>query len=216
METKFTEQESLTVINEMINRARNNVQKDSATSLIYNGYAVAAVSVLNFILLYLLPVEHLNYAFMVWWLMLPSAVIGHFLQRRIDRSSIVKTHIDSIVTSIWKGFAVSVVLLLVILFSMAYSWVSVGQHPRFYYFSAITPTIMLMTGMAEFAMAKVCRYRPFLWGALCFWLGALLCFLFTYMLIRDGSIQFLILAACMIAGFVVPGHRLNKLAKTNV
>ena len=99
---------------------------------------------------------------------------------------------------------------------MAYSWVALAQEPRFYYFAAITPIIMLMTGMAEFAMAKACRYKPFIWGAAGFWIGAVLCVLFTYILVRNGSIQFLILAACMILGFVVPGHKLNKLAKNNV
>jgi hypothetical protein len=216
MERKLNEQESLAIINEMIDRARNNVQKGSATSLIYNGYAVVIVAILNFTLLHLLPKDYANYSFIVWWLMLPSAIIDHFLKRKIDRSSIVKTQIDGIISAIWKAFGVSIILLLVILFSMAYSWIALAQEPRFYYFAAITPVIMLMTGMAEFAMAKACRYKPFMWGAVCFWIGAVLCMLFAYILVRDGSIQFLVLAACMIAGFIVPGHKLNKLARNNV
>ena len=216
METKFTEQESLAIINEMVDRARNNVQKGAANSLIYNGYAVGIVALLNFILLHLLPETLLNYSFMVWWLMIPSAVIDYFVQRRVDRSAIVRTQIDGIIHAIWRGFGISCVILLIILFSMAYSWIALAQGPRFYYFAAITPTIMLMTGMAEFIMAKVCRYQPFFWGAVCFWAGAILSFVFTYLIIRDGSIQFLVLAACMIVGFVVPGRRLNQLANRHV
>ena len=110
METKLTEQESLAIINEMIVRARNNVQKGSATNIIYNGYAVAAVSILNFILLYLLPGKYEHYSFNVWWLMLPSGIINHFLERKIDRSAIVKTQIDGIISAIWKAFGISVTL----------------------------------------------------------------------------------------------------------
>ena len=66
METKFTEQESLVIINEMINRTRNNIQKGSANSMIYNGYAVAFTAILNFILLLLLPEADRNWSFSVW------------------------------------------------------------------------------------------------------------------------------------------------------
>jgi len=34
--------------------------------------------------------------------------------------------------------------------------------------------------------------------------------------LRNDDIQFLILALCMISGFVIPGYQLNKKAKENV
>ena len=210
METKLTEQESLAIISEMIDRARNNVQKGSANNLIYNGYAVAFVAILNFILLHLLPKADLNWSFSVWWLMIPSGVIDYFLKKRVDRSMIVKTQIDSIISAIWRGYGISIVVLLVILFSMSL------VYETWHYFAAITPTIMIMTALAEFGMAKACRFKPFLWGAVGFWIGALLCCCVTYFVLRRGDIQFLILAVCMILGFVVPGYQLNKLAKENV
>jgi hypothetical protein len=208
MNTKLTEKESLAVIGEMIDRARNNVKKGSANSLIYNGYAVAFVAVLNYILLHVL--DDKNMSFTVWWLMIPSAFINYFLRRKINRSAMVKTQIDEIIGYIWKGFGFSLVVLLIILFSMAYlnpyikyTWI---------YFALITPIIMIMMAMAEFGMAKACCYRPFYWGAIFFWIGALLCLL-SYIILKRGDVQFIILAVCMIAGFVIPGYSLNKKAK---
>ena len=210
METKLTEQESLAIISEMIDRARNNVQKGSANNLIYNGYAVAIVAIFNFILLHLLPQADKNWSFSVWWLMIPSSFIARYVQIRVDRSTIVKSQIDGIISSLWNGFGISVVVLLSILFSMSI------VYDTWHYFAVITPTIMIMTAFAEFGMAKACRFKPFLWGAIGFWTGALLCCFFTYFVLKRGDIQFLILALCMILGFVIPGYKLNKLAKENV
>ena len=210
METKLTEQESLAIINEMIDRARNNVQKGSANHLIYNGYTVAFVAILNFILLQVLPHAYINWSFSVWFLMIPSAFVDGYIKSRTNRSTIVKTQIDGIISTLWKGFSISVIVLLTILFSISL------VYDSWHYFATITPTIMILTAFAEFGMAKACRFKPFLWGAIGFWTGALLCCFFSYLVFKRGDIQFLILALCMILGFVIPGNQLNKLAKKNV
>jgi hypothetical protein len=209
METKLTEQQSLEVISEMINRARTNIQKGSANNMIYNGYAVALVAIANFILLYFLPAADRNWSYMVWWLMIPSSCINHFIKRKIGRSGIVKTQIDGIIHSIWRGFSISVVILLITLFSVAF--VFQEWSPTY----LITPGIMILVAIAEFILAKACRYKPFFWGAVYFWIGALLC-TFTYCVLKRGDLHFLILAVCMIAGFVIPGYMLNKLAEKHV
>jgi len=210
METKFTEQESLAVINEMINRTRNNIQKGSANNMIYNGYAVAFTAVLNFILLRLLPEADSDWSFMVWWLMVPSAFVSMYIKSRADRSAIVKTQIDDIISTLWRGFSISIIILLSILFSLALAF-----H-TWHYFAVITPIIMIMTALVEFGMAKACRFKPFLWGAIGFWAGALLCCFFNYFVSTRVDVQFLVLALCMILGFVIPGYQLNKKAKENV
>jgi hypothetical protein len=209
MKTKFTEQESLSVINEMIDRARNNIQKGSADTMIFNGYAVACVAILNFLLLHFLPEAGRNWSFMAWWLMVPCAVINRFISRKIDRSAMVKTHIDRIVKAIWRGFSISVAVLLITVFSTSYVF------DKWTYTLFITPAIMIMLGLNQLVMSKACRYQPFFWSAVYFWAGALLC-TFTYCVLQRGDWQFLILAACMIAGFVIPGYLLNKKAKQHV
>jgi hypothetical protein len=210
METKFTEQESLAVINEMINRARNNIQMGSANTIIYNGYAVAVVAILNFILLHVLPKDYINWSYSVWWLMAPSFFMKKpYMKKSSKHSVIVRTQIDGIISALWKGFSISVAVLLIILFSLAFGF------QAWYYLTIITPLIMIMVGLAEFGMAKACRFKPFFWGAVNFWAGALICLL-TYFAFGGGDAQLLVLAVCMIIGFVIPGYQLNKLAKENV
>ena len=210
METKFTEQESFAIINEMIDRARNNVQIGSANSMIYNGYAVAGVAIIDFIILLLLPEDSKYLANWVWLLMIPSIFISRYVQSKVDRSAIVKTQIDGIIGSIWKGFAISVAVLLTILFSMSI------VYQTWHYYSMITPTIMIMIALAEYGVAKACRFKPFLWGAIGFWTGALVCVFFSYFAMKSAIFHLLILAVCMISGFVIPGYQLNKSSKKHV
>ncbi len=209
METKFTEQQSLNLISEMIAQARNNLQKHSGTAMIFNGYMVAFTALLNVVLIFILP--NPNQSFLVWFLMIPGFFVDRIIDKKIDRQSLVKTHIDKIITTTWRGFGMAVVLFLGIIFGYGYFM----QNPKM--FVLITPVIMLMAGAAEFITAKACRFKPFSYGAYILWGGAVCC-LASYVFVHSwsGITHFIILAICMILGFVIPGYKLNKLAKEHV
>ncbi|MDR0983216.1 MAG: hypothetical protein LBM07_08285 [Culturomica sp.] len=211
MESKnFTEKESFSIINEMIDRARNNVQKINGHSFLLWGYSIALIAVMNYLLLYILPVGCKSQSFNVWWLTCVVCIIDAYSSRRIDRSTIVKSYIDRIISNIWLAHLISIICFLIIIFSLVLFWAKIE------FTILITPTIMILTGLAEFSTAKVCRFKPFMYGAIYFWVGALLSFL---MIIIDGStfvLQFIILAVCMLIGFVIPTYKLNKLAEENV
>ncbi|MDR1371272.1 MAG: hypothetical protein LBJ72_14305 [Dysgonamonadaceae bacterium] len=209
METKFTEQQSLGLISEMITQARNNLQKNSGTSMIFNGYLVAFTALANVALNFIL--SNPRQSFWIWLLMIPGAFIDRMIDKKIDKEAIVKTHIDRIIAATWRGFGNSIVLFLIIIFGYGYSM----QNYRI--FILITPIIMMMAGLGEYITAKACRFKPFLYGAFVMWAGALGC-LGTYIFLHRWSeiTHFLILAICMILAFVVPGYKLNKSAKQDV
>jgi hypothetical protein len=211
MESKFTEQESLAIISEMIDRARNNIQKGAGTFMIYWGIMVAIAALLNIALVFILHSMSLplNYSFNIWWIMLPAWIGSFLLGRKKDRSAIVKSHIDNIISFTWRAFGISNVILLLMIFGLAHS---LKEYNHF--FHLINPVILLMTGIGEFVTAKACRFRPFLNGAIAMWIGSPAC-AFAVILFRGNGVlvQFLILAICMIIGFVIPGYKLNKLAK---
>ncbi|MDR2126608.1 MAG: hypothetical protein LBP63_07250 [Prevotellaceae bacterium] len=214
METKFTEQESLAVISEMIDRARNNVQKGAGTYMIFWGATVAVMALLNVALAYILSGMSVsgNYAFHIWWLTLPAWAVSFIMKRKTDRTAIVKTHIDKVISSVWKAFGISTVIFLLIVFGLSYC-----LHEDAHFFFLINPIIILLTGIGEFITAKVCRFRPFLHGAIAMWAGSLACALAIILFEGGGSVvvQFFILAACMTVGFIIPGYKLNKLAKAH-
>ncbi|MDR1983749.1 MAG: hypothetical protein LBQ28_02855 [Prevotellaceae bacterium] len=209
---KFTEQESLSVINEMIERARNNVQKGSGTFMIFWGYMVAIAALLNIILAYWLASisKPTNLSFHIWWIMTPAWIVSFILKYRRGKLSIVKTHIDTIISAVWTAFGFSILIFLTIIFVLAYS------TKQYNYFYLINPIIMLITGVGEFITAKSCRFRPFLYGAVAMWIGSLACTLAIILVSDKIVMQFSVLAICMILGFVIPGYQLNKKAKKHV
>jgi hypothetical protein len=209
MNATFTEQESLAVITEMIDRARCNVQKGSGTFMIYWGAMVAIAALLNVVLVYILAYLSIpaNYSFNIWWIMVPAWIGSFMLERKRDKAAIVKSHIDNIISSVWRAFGISNVIFLLMIFGLAYS---LQEHSHLFYL--INPVILLMTGIGQFVTAKACRFRPFLHGAIAMWAGSSASImLFQYE--NSVLIQFIILAACMIIGFVIPGYKLNRLAK---
>jgi len=199
METNFNHEQSLALINEMISRARNNVQKERKHSMIFWGYTVALIALSNFALIHLLSNPHSS--FLVWLCILPAWVVSYFIDRRIDRTAMVKTHIDKIGDMVWKGFGIAVLVLVAIVNIMAF------KTNDFHSMMLINPIIMGAMGMCEFASASIYRYKPWYWVALFFWAGAIVCAFLRV------DWQFMVLAACMILGFVVPGHLLNYQTK---
>jgi len=208
METKLTEQESLSIISQMIEQARNNLQKGSGNGMIIAGLLVAFTAILNVVLAFVFKETGINanLSFWAWSLMIPGIIIIYLIQMKEDRKSTVKTHIDSIIRSTWNSYQYAVLVFLVVIFI-------IGFGKKFYVvFCLINPVVLILVGQAEYVTAKACRFRPYLYGAFSMWLGALAC-VGAIWLKETVLIQFLILAVCMIIGFVIPGYQLNNLAK---
>ena len=203
MDTNFSHEESLALINEMICRARNNVQKERMYSVLFWGYTVAFLALTNFVLIHTL--NNPNHSYLVWLAIFPAWLVSYYIDRKIDRTAIVKTHIDKIGDIVWKGFGIGTMVILVILYTEAFRFMD------FKLMLLINPIYMTLIGVCEFATACIYRHKTWYWFAVLFWVGAITC------AFLQVDLQFVILAVCMILGFAVPGHLLNRQQKqTNV
>ncbi|WP_165024034.1 hypothetical protein [Dysgonomonas sp. ZJ279] len=203
MEKEFNGQESLTLINEMISQARNNFRKETANRVIFVGYSVAVVAIMNLILVHTLP--NPNQSYWIWLLMIPMSIINVCIAKKQDKQALVKTHIDKIIGAIWRAYGYSIIVLLLVIFGTT-AIINAAYLPLL-----ITPIILTLTGLAQYATATACRFKPYFYGAAIFWIGVLLC-IGSYCT-GNGSIQFIILAAAFIAGFAIPGQLLNRKAE---
>lgn len=207
MEKKFTEEDSLRLINEMIAQVNSNIQKGAASTMILSGYSVAITAIINIILMHILPDP--NMSFWIWSLMILLPIGDRIMNKRKDKESIVRTHIDRIIGHTWGAFGCATAVLFVVIFGLVYAF-------QTWVFTALfTPIILTMMGIAQYTTAVASKFRPFYWGVIAFWLGAVLCVV-SIIFIRNADIQFIILAVCTIIGFVIPGHILNSKAKNNV
>lgn len=204
MENRFSEQDGLRVINEMIIQARGNFQRGAGNSLIFWGYVIAGISLLCFILPKMFPIGHsVNW---LWALTFPLFVGHMFYLRRKDRKALVITHLDKIVGAIWLAMAVTSGLFIGAVFFVA---ISLSSNIPFIF---ITPMMMIFSGSSLYITARVYRFTPYVYGAFAFWGGAVLCML-HFFFFEGIDLEFIILSLAMIFGFIIPGHILNKTAK---
>ncbi len=202
MEKKLTEQESLQIITGIIRQAQNNFQKGKGNIIMFWGYLVAFTALLNFVLAFVLG----NQSFLVWFLMIPGWLVAYFMRKKIDQSAIVKTHIDRIVNSIWAAFGISVAILQLVFWGMYY------YHNEILQFNMMAPIVLLFTGAACYVSGKAYRFQPILYGGFIFWAGAIVCLL----ILPQVPFHFLVVAICMVFGYIIPGWKLNKKAEENV
>jgi len=199
MDTNFNHEQSLSLINEMISRAQNNVKQGGAYSLIYWGYVTAVIAIINSVLMNTL--NNPSQSFWVWGLMLPAGVVSYFIARFVDRKSLVKTHIDKIGGMVWLGFFFSFVIFTIVIHTLHFNF------NLYQLFMLNTPALIIMVGMGQFVTACVYRHKLWYTIAAMTWAGAVAC------AFLNVDMQFIVFAACMILGFAIPGHILNYQAK---
>jgi hypothetical protein len=199
MESNFNHEQSLSLINEMITRARNNVRMGSSFSLLYWGYLTATFAIIQCVLLRI-PVYADN-SFFIWILMAPAGVVSWLIERKNIRKKLIITHIDLIGGLVWLGFLISWAVSMVIFFTAQYIF---DMHAIF---SLYIPVVLMMVGMGHFITACVFRHKMWYVIAALTWAGAIAC-AFLHI-----DMQFIVFAVCMIIGLVIPGHVLHSQAK---
>ena len=192
MEENFNHEQSLTLINEMILRAQNNVRKGKTHSIIFMGYVVVAAAVTNYVLIHTLSNPYQS--FLIWLVIILALPVAHFITRRDNREKLLKTHIDKINTMVWNGFGISAFVFLAVIFTVAFR---IDIHRILI---LCTPVISTMIGMVQFVLACIYRRKMWYWIAALFWGGAVTC------VFLNADMHLIIFAVCVLLGFVAPGH----------
>lgn len=207
MEKKLNEQESLQLITEMIAQARSNFQKGAGNGMIFWGYTIAVLALANYLLLLLFDNNYQVY--WIWGLTVPVFIVHTLIERRRSKKELVVTHIDKVIGDVWIAFFISALVAIVSINCLA------NGLKGYYLFLLVTPAIMCMCGLSVYVTGRMCRFKPYVYGGFCFWAGAIISAVLPIFSFGQG-VQFLVLAVCMILGFVVPGHSLNRKANDHV
>jgi hypothetical protein len=206
MENKFNEQESLQLIADMINQARNNFSRGAGNSMLFWGYTLAALAILTCVLLVLL---NSPLAYSVWALTVPLFFINYFYSRKRYKKALVKSPVDKVIGNVWTSVFLVIFMIIFICYYSAYGFES--EIP----YLLIVPLIMAAGGSALYITAKLCRFKPYAYGGIAFWASSILCVLISVAMGRIEA-QFVIFALCSIIGYVIPGHIANRKAAEHV
>ena len=220
MENQMSEKESLELINEMINSAKNNLQKGMGNVFLLWGYLVAGISLVIFILLLVLP-QPMNYnAYILWCLMAIGGPVHVRLIRKMEQQQMVRTYVDRIMSFLWIGFAVSIVLVILGIIASSFLVLpsdteTSHEFLRWFQWIFVTPFMLSMYGFALFISGKAYGYKPLATGGIICWAASTL-LLISIHHPQTLAIQQIILSVSAFCGFVIPGHLLNKKEKSHV
>jgi hypothetical protein len=194
-ENNFTPQQSLQLIESMINRAKDRYAEDGYMYLVW-GWLVLIGSLLQFILLHIMQYpKH----YLVWLVTIPVFIYQGFYVRKNYRNRKVITYTDFIIGYVWITFAVVMLLL-----GFVVGFLTTGE-----YYTHIIHILLAIYGMPIFLTGIIIRFRPLVLGGIACWV---LCIISTFIKVYDY--QFLLLPLAMLLAWIIPGYMLRAKYKS--
>jgi len=185
-------QESLRIIRETIDLAKNSIREDGFHFLLW-GWLVVGASSANYYFSVIAgwPPEK---AALIWLCMVVVGVPAAFIYEwRRERQEKTENVVRDWYGKVWQAFGISLILII---FLAAYN----NASP--------IPNILVLVGFALFVSGAILRFRPLYFGAIAMWVAAVVC--------RQLSPeqQLLAQAAATALGYLVPGYMLNQKTRT--
>src|SRR5437773_5763841 len=189
-EENFSGQESLQVIESMVNKAKNQFSESGTLYLLW-GWWVFICSIAEFILL---NVVHYEKHWLVWWTMW-AILIYQFFYLRKKRSRVrVRTYTDEIIGFVWITFLILMVLLVFL----------IGRVTDPNKVSLIDPAFLILYGMPTFLSGIILKFRPLIIGGIGCWILSVIA---TFV---SPEYHLLFLPIAMLIAWIIPGYLLRK------
>jgi hypothetical protein len=195
IENDFSPQQSLQLIESMINRAKDKYAEDGYLYLIW-GWLVFGCSLLQFLLMHVFQYpQH----YIVWFATFPVFIYQAFYIRKKHKQQTVVTYTDSIIGFVWITFSVVIVLVGFL----------IGQLTGGDYYVHIIPLLLAVYGMPVFLTGVIVRFKSLIFGGIACWV---LCIISTFIKIYDY--QFLCIPVAMLVAWIIPGYMLRAKYKS--
>ncbi len=187
MEQPFNEQNSLQLIESMINKAKNNFSESGTLYLLW-GFVILICSMVQFAAMHFFKSDNGNYIWFLTWLVAIYQVI--FISRK-EKKEKVKTYTAEILKYVWICFITCLFLLIFIL---------IKQKA----FVSINPAILVLYGVPTFLSGTILKFRSLIIGGIICWILAIGSIFVSY------DFQLLFISAAVIAAWIIPGFLLRK------
>ncbi len=194
-ENDFSPQQSLQLIESMINRAKDKFAEDGSMYLIW-GWAVFICSLAQFLLLHIFQY---SYHYIVWLVTIPVFVYQYIYSNKKQKQQNVVTYTDRIIGFVWITFAIEIMLL-----GFLIGFLTTGE-----YYTHIIHILLAVYGMPVFLTGVIVRFKPLIIGGVSCWI---LCIISTFITIYDY--QFLLIPVAMLAAWIIPGYLLRAKYKS--
>lgn len=186
-EKELSPQESLVLIQSMINKTKGVVADDSFYFLLW-GWLVFTCCLTEFFLKVYLQYP---YHYIVWVLMPVGGVISGIYGARQAKKQTVKSYVEEALDYLWISLAIAFVVLIFINAGNRSGW----QSAFTYY--------ILLYAIGTFVSGKLLRFKPLVIGGLINFALAAISIRFSY------DYQLLIGSVAILISYIIPGHLLR-------
>ena len=190
-EENFSPEESLQVIQSMIEKAKNQFSENGHLYLLW-GWAVFICSLAQFILM---NVVHYEKHYLVWFSMWLVLIYQIFYLRKKRKRQRVRAYTDDIVGFVWLAF-----FILMVLFGFLFGKTF---DPNKYY-AFIDPAFLALYGMPTFLSGIILKFRPLIIGGICCWMLSIVA---TFI---PPQYHLLLIPLAMLIAWIIPGYMLRK------
>jgi hypothetical protein len=186
-EINMTEKESMELIASMINKAKNEVGETGWLYLLW-GWLILFCCISQFVGIYFFHFDQIYFVWFLTWILLAYQFLYLSKERKKRK---VKTYTREINTFVWVVFIICMMLVMLI-------------SSRYGHLEMMDPLLLAMYGMPTFLSGIILKFKPLVTGGiLCWILSAVSLFIpFEY--------QLLLVAAAVIAAWIIPGYLLRK------
>jgi hypothetical protein len=206
-EKKLSEKESLELITQMINKAKNSYHDTGIGAMMW-GAVIAVCSLVR------LSELHFNYElpFDIYFLTLAALIPQVFISIKEKKERKVKSYDDVYMNYLWMGFGITIFLLIHIsngVFRELGSWSDefleiTGRSAPVRFDEYINPLFLMLYGLPTFVTGAACKFRPMLIGGIFCWM----CSIIT--VYTPVKIDLLLTAASALLAWFIPGLLMEK------
>jgi len=188
MQNDFSPQESLHLIQSMIDKTKSRLEENRFYFLLWGWVSFAAI-LGQFLLKVVFEYRH---HYLVWLVTIPTAIITVVHVARNAKKEAVRTYIGESMAHLWTGLGISFFILSFIISNSKGGWL----HGW--------PLFILFYGLGTFVSGRLLRFAPLTIGGLFNWVLALAA---TYV---HFDYQLLLAAAAILTSYIIPGHLLKS------
>jgi hypothetical protein len=183
-------EESLQIIEQMIQKAKTNLHDSSFYFLLWGWIILIAIIgeklLANF--------TDYSKTYYVWFIVIPGFIASLVYGAIKGRKTKVLSHLDRLNSLNWLVFLISYTIVLIFMKSFNYQ---------------VAPIIFLLAGNATFITGIIIKFKPLVIGGIVFWIGVICQFVFS------KEYNEFIYPLIIVLGYLVPGYLLKFQHKKN-
>ena len=206
-ERTLTERESLALITQMINKAKDSFYDTGLSSILW-GCVIAFCSLEKLAEIqfgYRLPFD-------IYLLTFVAIIPQIFISLQEKKYKKAKSYNDSLIENLWFAFGISILLMMFVVNSVFAAWTPVFEDyqklaahpPSFRFYEFVLPLFLILYGLPTFVAGIGYKFKPMILGGILCWIC---CVIAVYTPIK---IDLLLTAFSAVCAWLIPGKMIRS------